>query len=294
MDMQLGLERKKIDAALKTFSATGIDGVPKSLVEPIRYALAGEGKRLRPLLTILAYQAAGGKGDVTPLAVAVELIHTYSLVHDDLPCMDDDDFRRGRPTLHRKFGSKRAILAGAALIPLASRTLFRGARSLGLSEKKCAEIHAVLFASCGAGGMIGGQLMDLSAEGKSLPLEDVEAIHRAKTGALIVAGVRIGAMAAEAPADDVAAFEKFGGSIGLAFQIMDDVLDVTQSSADMGKTTGRDAALGKSTYPALLGVEQARLRAERLISEGSSALADRGLLTANLLEVANFMLQRKA
>src|SRR6266542_4650680 len=129
-------ERERGEAALRRLAKDELDGVSPPLVETLRYAIAGEGKRLRPLLTVLAYEAAGGTGDAAPLAVAVELIHTYSLVHDDLPCMDDDDFRRGRPTLHRKFGSKRAILAGAALIPLASRTLFRGARSLGLSEKK--------------------------------------------------------------------------------------------------------------------------------------------------------------
>src|SRR6266542_1801026 len=287
-------ERERVEAALRRLAKDELDGVSPPLVETLRYAIAGEGKRLRPLLTVLAYEAAGGTGDAAPLAVAVELFHAYSLVHDDLPCMDDDDVRRGRPTLHKKFGSKRAILAGAALIPIAARTVFRAGRGMGLDDNRCADILRALIQGCGAGGMIGGQLMDLSAEGKPVSLKNLQAIHRAKTGALIVAAVKMGAIAAGASGDDVAAFEKFGASIGLAFQIMDDVLDVTQTSAAMGKTTGRDAALGKSTYPALLGVEEARRRAETLVGEAMFALSERKLLTARLVEVANFMLQRKA
>ena len=284
----------RIESALSSVSSSGLDGVPAELVEPVRYALEGSGKRLRPLLCVYAYEACGGTADVAPLAAAIELIHTYSLVHDDLPCMDDDDFRRGRPTLHKKFGSRLAILAGAALIPIAARTVFRAGSSMGLNEKRCGELLETLLVAAGARGMIGGQLLDLRAEGSSLSLAELESLHRAKTGALILAAARLGATAASASSESVASFETFGESLGLAFQIQDDVADVTKSSSAMGKTTGRDSVLGKSTYPALLGVDEAKRRAEQLIAQGTAALKDRNLLTANLSEVANLMLARNA
>lgn len=287
-----GDARARIEAALERLSATGLDGVPPKLLEPIRYALEGAGKRLRPLLCGYAYEAAGGKADIAPLAISIELIHTYSLVHDDLPCMDDDDFRRGRPTLHKRFDPRRAMLAGAALIPIAARTIVRAGRELGFDDARCSELATILFESCGASGMIGGQLLDLTAERRSLGTDELESLHRAKTGALIGAAVKMGAVAAQATSEDEEVFETFGNSLGLAFQIMDDVSDVTRSSAAMGKTTGRDTVLGKSTYPGLLGVEQARHRAEELIRQGTEALSRRSLLTANLDEVANLMLAR--
>lgn len=292
--MQLPAERRRVADAISRLSESGLDGVAAPLLEPVRYALSGDGKRLRPILTLLVYDAAGGTQDIAPLAVAVELIHTYSLVHDDLPCMDDDDIRRGRPALHRRFSAKRAILAGAALIPIAGRTVFRAGSELGFPDEKCSLIAGVLMRSAGAGGMIGGQLRDLGAEGWSLTLEEMESLHSAKTGELIVAAARVGALAADACAEDLAAFEKFAAALGLAFQIMDDVLDATASTATMGKTAGRDAALGKSTYVSLLGVGQARLRAGELVKEGMVALSERALLTAKLLEVANFILARDA
>jgi len=208
--------------------------------------------------------------------------------------MDDDDVRRGRPTIHRKFSAQAAILSGAALIPIAARTVFRAGKRLDFTDEKCGSIARALLAGAGAGGMIGGQLRDLQAEGRSLSLAEMESLHSAKTGELILAVARIGAIAADAPADDLAAVEKFAGALGLAFQIMDDVLDATGTTAAMGKTAGRDAALGKSTYVSLLGVEPARLRAEELVREGTAALSRRGILTSKLLEVANFILARNA
>src|SRR5438067_6710190 len=239
--MLLSFERTRIDSALKALSESGLDGVPESLLDPVRYALAGEGKRLRPILAQLVYEACDGKADIAPLAIAVEIIHTYSLVHDDLPCMDDDDVRRGRPTVHRQYSAKKAILAGAALIPIAARTIFRAGKKLSYSDEKCGAIARTLLNSAGAGGMIGGQLRDLSAEGKSLALPEMESLHSAKTGELILAAARIGAIAADASPENLAAVERFAASLGLAFQIMDDVLDATSSTATMGKTTGRDA-----------------------------------------------------
>ncbi len=285
-------ERQRIENALRDLSDGGLDGVPDKLLEPLRYAIAGEGKRLRPVLTLLLYEGLGGTQDIAPLAIAVELIHTYSLVHDDLPCMDDDDVRRGRPTLHKKYSAKIAILAGAALIPIAARTIFRAGKQLGYSDAKCSGISRALLVSAGASGMIGGQLRDLLAEGRSLSLEEMESLHSAKTGELILASARMGAIAADASPEELVAVEKFARSLGLAFQIMDDVLDATGTTHTIGKTAGRDALLGKSTYVSLLGVARARQRADELVQEGIHALSERGILTAKLSEVANFILAR--
>jgi farnesyl diphosphate synthase/geranylgeranyl diphosphate synthase type II len=226
------------------------------------------------------------------LACAPEVIHAYSLMHDDLPCMDDDDMRRGRPTVHKVYGSRTAILAGVAMIPLAARAVRDSARAMRLPDQTTKEILETLLEASGAAGMIGGQLRDLAGEGLSLSLGDREAIHSAKTGALIVASVRIGAMAAGSDATEAAALERYGRSVGLAFQIMDDVLDITSTTRAMGKTTGRDAVLGKSTYPALLGIDGARKRAEALIEDGLQSLAQHKLLTQELSQVANFMVTR--
>ncbi len=226
------------------------------------------------------------------LACGPEIIHAYSLMHDDLPCMDDDDVRRGRPTVHKVYGSRTAMLAGVAMIPLAVRVVRDSARAMSLPNQATTKVLETLLCSSGAAGMIGGQLRDLAGEGISLSLAEREAIHSAKTGAIIVGSVLMGALAAEADAARAAAFEHYGRSIGLAFQIMDDVLDVTGTTTAIGKTTGRDAVLGKSTYPALLGIDGARRRALTLIEEGLQSLADDGLLTQELSQVANFMLTR--
>jgi geranylgeranyl pyrophosphate synthase len=213
-------------------------------------------------------------------------------MHDDLPCMDDDDMRRGRPTVHRVYGSRTAILAGIAMIPLAARVVRDSARGMGLDAEVEGKVLETLLQASGAAGMIGGQVRDLAGEGLALSLDEREAIHSAKTGALIVASVRMGALAAKAEATKVAALEYYGRSIGLAFQIMDDVLDVTATTTAMGKTVGRDAVLGKSTYPALLGVDGARGRARALIEGALESLSGHGLLTQELSQVANFMVTR--
>jgi geranylgeranyl pyrophosphate synthase len=279
---------------LAALAESGLDAVPARLLEPVRYALAGEGKRLRAVLAQLVHEACGGNDDIIPLAIAVEIIHTYSLVHDDLPCMDDDDVRRGRPTVHRKFSERDAILAGAALIPVAARTVFRAGKKIGYDDGKCSAICRALLRAAGADGMIGGQLRDLSAEGQTLSLEEMESLHSAKTGELILASARMGAISADASPEMLNAVERYARSLGLAFQIMDDVLDATGTSTTIGKTAGRDAVLGKSTYVSILGVEQARRRAEELVKEGTDALSERGILTSKLLEVANFILARNS
>ncbi len=286
-------DRDKIEAQLDAICASDVvASLPGRLGEAIRYALKSPGKRIRPLLVQLSYRAAGGDGDSSLLACAPEVIHAYSLVHDDLPCMDDDDVRRGRPTVHKVFGNRVAILAGVAMIPLAARAVRHGAQALRLAPGTTSMILDVLLEAAGAAGMIGGQLRDLTGEGIALSLAERESIHSAKTGALINASVRVGALAAGATEPQLSAFGSYGRAIGLAFQIMDDVLDVTATSSVMGKTTGRDAALGKSTYPALLGVDAARERASSLIDDGLESLEKHGLLTQELTQVANFMVTR--
>ena len=241
---------------------------------------------------LFAYRAAGGDGDASMLACAPEVIHCYSLIHDDLPCMDDDDMRRGRPTVHKVYGSRTAILGGLAMIPLATLVARDATDRMGLDDEAKTRVLVALLDGAGARGMIGGQQADLAGEGSSLSLEQLEAVHSAKTGALIVGSVRVGALAAGAGPDQLAAFERYGRDIGLAFQIMDDVLDVTSTTSALGKTSGRDAVLGKSTYPALLGVDGARDRARALIDDGLESLDRRGLLTQELSQVANFMVTR--
>jgi geranylgeranyl pyrophosphate synthase len=206
--------------------------------------------------------------------------------------MDDDDMRRGRPTVHKVYGSRTAIMAGVAMIPVAAIVVRDAARGMRLPQEVGVKLLQTLLEAGGVSGMIGGQSRDLAGEGLSLSLEEREEIHRAKTGALIVASLRIGALAAGASSAEVAALERYGRAIGLAFQIMDDVLDVTSTTNALGKTTGRDATLGKSTHPALLGVDGAQARARALIDDGLGALAERKLLTQELSQVANFMVTR--
>lgn len=244
------------------------------------------------MLVLAAYRAAGGTGDASGIAASVEIIHAYSLVHDDLPCMDDDDMRRGRLSTHRAFDVPVATAAGAVMIPLAARAAHRAARALRLPGSACCTIVKVLMRGAGAGGMIGGQLLDLAGEGRTLSREDLDAVHAAKTGALMAASVELGGIAAGAEAERVAALATYGERIGLAFQIMDDVLDVTGSTHQLGKTAGRDVALGKSTYPALLGVEGAITGASALVAEGCEALRVHGLLTGELENLAGFIVSR--
>ena len=292
--LRLAVDRRVIDDVLADLCATEIVGVEPRVADAIRYSLLGGGKRLRALLVAAAYEAVGGAGDCRVLAAAVEVVHAYSLVHDDLPCMDDDDVRRGRPTVHRAFGVAVAACAGLAMVPLAARFAYRGGRALGLPPAGAGHIVRVLMRAAGAGGMIGGQLLDLEAEGVALPLDELERIHRAKTGALITAAARVGAMGAGADARQLAALDRYGSAIGLAFQIMDDVLDVTATTDELGKTAGRDAALQKSTYPALLGTEGARRRAVALVDEATSALREATILTPPLEAIARYVAARRS
>ena len=287
-------ERAAVQQALDTFCVRWIGDVAPLTAEAIRYSLLGEGKRLRAILLLEAYRACGGLGDARDLAASVEVVHAYSLVHDDLPCMDDDDVRRGRPTVHRVYGVRVATAAGLAMVPMAARCAWHASKAMGLPDDVAGEIVRDLMDASGAGGMIGGQLLDLEAEGVHLTLEALERVHRLKTGALIMASVSLGARAALAPASRRLALAAYGAAIGLAFQIADDVLDITATTDELGKTAGRDIALHKSTYPALLGVEGAIERAVVLVEEGCRALAAEGLLTPTLNPLARYIVERRS
>lgn len=286
--------RARLALAIERLCDRELTDVHPPVADAIRYSLGGEGKRLRGLLVTCAFDATGGSGDSTDLAAAVEVVHAYSLVHDDLPCMDDDAVRRGLPTVHKAFGVSVATAAGLTMVPMAARSAFRAARQLGLPLSQAGAIVRVLMQASGAGGMIGGQLLDLEAEGQQLSLTDLERMHSAKTGALISAAVRIGALAACASDAEVRAMGTFGEAIGLAFQITDDVLDVTSTTDQLGKTAGRDVALGKSTYPGLLGIDGAIARARGLVHESCAGLEATGLLTPSLEALAKYVVERRS
>ena len=289
-------ERAAIDAALARICDRHLPEMAPEVADAARYSLLGGGKRFRGILFLAAHQACGAEwtSAASDLAAAIEIVHAYSLVHDDLPCMDDDDMRRGRPTVHRVFGVPAATVAGLAMVPLACLCACEASGALGLSPAAAADIVAELMRASGAGGMIGGQLMDLQAEDRALQLEELEAIHRAKTGALITAAAGLGGFAAGASDAKVTALRTYGSALGLAFQIADDVLDVTETTDVLGKTAGRDLALRKSTYPALLGVQGAIERADALIEEGCRALSDASLLTPALSRLARFIVVRRS
>jgi geranylgeranyl pyrophosphate synthase len=262
----------------------------------MRYALAGGGKRLRPALCAASFEAVTRRDAderVADLACAIELLHTYSLVHDDLPCMDDDDVRRGRPTAHRVFGEAVAALAGAALIPLAFRLADAAAAALALDPEARTEVARTLASAAGAAGMVGGQVMDLEGESASFDLERLERTHAAKTGALLRAACRIGAIAGRATAAQLRAIDAFGRHLGLAFQITDDVLDETASSEQLGKTAGKDRSVAKATFPALLGVRGATERAVTEMNAAIDALGAADLATETLAYLGRFAVERE-
>lgn len=258
------------------------------------YSLSAPGKRLRPALVIATYRGLAGRGDVSELAAAVEVIHTYSLVHDDLPCMDDDAIRRGRPTTHVRFDVPTATEAGFRMVPLAARVLQAGAARLGLPPERTARLAREVFQAAGAAGMIGGQVLDLEAEGRAMQFEDLVEVHRRKTGALITASGVLGAVAAGAEDLQVEAVRAFGQDIGFAFQVVDDVLDATGTSEQLGKTAGKDARQRKATFAALLGVERARAEARVATERAVYRLEAAGLNSKLLAGLADFVVSRRS
>jgi farnesyl diphosphate synthase/geranylgeranyl diphosphate synthase type II len=263
--------------------------------EALAYALLTPGKRVRAALVHTAFRTVGGTSPaIAGVAAAVETVHAYSLVHDDLPCMDDDDLRRGRPTTHRQFDVPTATRVGFLLVPVAARVLAAAAEGLGLSAAELGRMAEELFQAGGIEGMVGGQWLDLEAEGRSLTLPELMAVHRGKTGALIRASCTLGGLAAQAPAAQVTALTSFGEDVGLAFQIADDVLDCTATSEELGKTAGRDAALAKSTYVRLLGVDGARREAETLARRAVGTLERMGLGSGALGALAGYIASRSS
>jgi geranylgeranyl diphosphate synthase type II len=297
VEVFLHAERARVNAALEALAPALAEHAPVPLREAIRYALATPGKRLRPVLCAAAYrvQRPGPAPDaVYRLAAAVEIVHTYSLVHDDLPCMDDDDLRRGRATVHVAFTPGAALLAGAALIPAAVRVLDGAARELGLDAPARGRLVAELCRAGGALGMVGGQWLDLRAEdaGARVDAQGLERIHRLKTGALLAASLRIGALAAGADEARTEALTAYGRELGLAFQIVDDVLDVTRTDEELGKTAGKDVDAGKATYPALFGLARAREMAESRTDRAVEALRTAGIRSPELEAFAVYQLER--
>jgi geranylgeranyl pyrophosphate synthase len=261
--------------------------------EALSYALRTPGKRVRAALVLGAYRTVGGRSaGIAGVAAAVETVHTYSLVHDDLPCMDDDDLRRGRPTVHRAFDVPTATRVGFLLVPVAARLLAVAARELSLSSATLGRMAAELFQAGGIEGMVGGQWLDLEAEGRTLPLPELIQVHRGKTGALIRAACVLGGMAAETGTAELAALSRYGEDAGLAFQVADDVLDATGTSEELGKPAGRDAELAKSTYVALLGIEGARAEAQRLAASAVDHLHRAGVPSEALGALAGYIVNR--
>ncbi|MFL0760706.1 MAG: geranylgeranyl diphosphate synthase CrtE, partial [Prochlorococcus sp.] len=264
---------------------------PEQLREAMRYSLLAGGKRLRPILCLAACELAGGDSEqALSTAVALEMIHTMSLIHDDLPAMDNDDLRRGRPTNHKVYGDAVAILAGDALLTRSFEMV--ALRSPGVAPERLLKVVGELSVVAGAPGLVGGQVVDLECEGKQVDLDTLEFIHLHKTGALLSACVICGALIGGAEEDLIDALRIYARGIGLAFQIIDDILDVTASSDVLGKTAGKDLIADKTTYPKLLGLEESRRRAELLVSEAKAALEPWTASAAPLLALADYITSR--
>jgi geranylgeranyl diphosphate synthase type II len=256
---------------------------PPSIHRLMRYSVFAGGKRIRPCLLLAAYEACGGRtGDSAPVqaGAAIEMLHTFSLIHDDLPCMDDDDFRRGKPTAHRAFNEALAVLGGDALCIVAFEVLAKLGRT---------DIIAETAQALGTGGMIGGQVVDIESEGKKVGRDTVEYIHEKKTAALIRACVRIGAMLADAPAETIAHLSSYGAHVGLAFQVIDDILDEESTTEQLGKDAGSDRERGKATFPAVCGIEESRRCAGELIKKAWDDIAFLGPKGALLRELAEYI-----
>jgi geranylgeranyl diphosphate synthase type II len=296
VDLKAYLEERRalVEMGLRRFIPVETT-VPSDLHQAMHYSLFAGGKRLRPTLTIAAAEAVGGRAEaVLPVACAFECIHTYSLVHDDLPAMDDDDLRRGRPTCHKVFGPAMAILAGDALLTeafaLVTNPAFVGHLDPTLLR---AVIHEIALAA-GSQGMVGGQAVDILSEGKAIESSLLQYIHTQKTGALILCALRAGAHLGGATAGELDAITRYGKAVGLAFQIADDILDIEGEEAMRGKRIGGDATRGKATYPALVGLDEAKREARRLLEEALDALAPLDHLADPLREIARFIVSRRA
>jgi geranylgeranyl diphosphate synthase type II len=280
----------EVDAAMDDFLPKAKER-PATIHAAMRYSVFAGGKRLRPVLCLAAAEACGGEvSDALAPACALELMHTYSLVHDDLPAMDDDDLRRGRPTCHKVYGEGMAVLCGDALLTQAFIVL---AKTRPCKRYGVREYIVELAETGGSRKLIGGQVMDLEGEGEKLTKRELVRIHEAKTAALLTTSLRLGAMTANVTPVKLEALTKFGYNLGLAFQVIDDILDVTQSTEVLGKTAGKDLAVEKATYPSVLGLEASRKEAARLTAAAMAALKPLGRKASRLEEIANYLLKRE-
>jgi geranylgeranyl diphosphate synthase type II len=290
LSLYLKKQKALVEAALKrSVPPAGVR--PDTIHRAMRYSLLAGGKRMRPILALAAAEACGISdcSQALPAACAVELIHTYSLIHDDLPCMDDDDLRRGRPTSHKVYGEGVAVLAGDALLTQAFGLL----ATINLPKRYAlARLIEETATAAGSLQLIAGQVADLEAEGKKPTLADVRFIHERKTAAMVVLPLRLGAMVADATPAQLKALGEFGLALGLAFQVIDDILDVTESSEKLGKSAGKDLAAAKATYPAVIGLEASRAEAARLTRIAHAALKPLGKNGDRLIQIAEYLLGR--
>ncbi len=290
----LEVQRGPVEEALARAVEAFAGDLASDVAEALEYGVTTGGKRLRPVLCVTAFEACGGSvGEAAyDLAASLELIHAYSLMHDDLPCMDDAALRRGRPTSHRAHGEDATMRAGAALIPAAALQALAACERLGSSAEQGRTVAKALLEAAGAGGMVGGQWLDLLGEGQALGAEELDGLHRRKTGALLQASLVMGGLAAGADQDTVDALREYGAAIGLAFQIADDILDATESAETLGKNPS-DIELGKSTYVSLYGLEEARARAKAEVGRAVAALSRVGLEAPMLAALARYVVERE-
>jgi geranylgeranyl diphosphate synthase, type II len=290
----LAEKKALVDEALDRL-LPGEELYPPMIFQAARYSLMAGGKRLRPILCLAATEAVGGNAEaVMPAACALELLHTYSLIHDDLPAIDNDDFRRGKLTSHKVFGEEIAILTGDALLTEAFHLLARRDLMPGILPERLLDVTREVSEAAGWFGMVAGQVLDVHSEGNAVDLETLQQIHRLKTGAMIRVSLRTGAILNGASVEALSALSDYGRQIGLAFQIADDILNVEGDRALLGKGTGSDAARGKVTFPSLMGVEASRDRARALVSEAVCSLASFDKRAEPLRWIARFVLERKS
>lgn len=295
MDIKSYLKEKRelIDSYLESYFS--ITSEPFVLHEAMRYSLFAGGKRIRPILALASYEACGGNPkDIVPYATALELIHTYSLIHDDLPSMDNDDLRRGKPTNHKVFGEAMAILAGDALLTEAFLILSNNLHSSSLKPSNLIKIIREVSLASGVHGMVGGQALDIFSENIEPDKDTLNFIHLHKTAALITASVRMGAILANIKEKKLKALTEYGTGIGLAFQIIDDILDIEGNAEELGKTAGSDIKMKKMTYPALCGTEKSRQKAKDLIADAIDSLKILSSEADQLRKIARYLLKRRA
>jgi len=296
LDLKAYLEERRglINRTLQAYLPQ-VRGPAFRVTQAMHYSLFVGGKRLRPILCLAAAEAVGGDpGEALPVACALEMVHTYSLIHDDLPAMDDDDLRRGQPTCHKQYDEATAILAGDGLLTEAFRTMAAAAYKYEGRERVLLDVINLVASAAGYQGMVGGQMLDLLAEGRRVTLKELETIHRAKTGALLTAAVRAGALMGGGNRVEVTALTTYGEKFGLAFQITDDLLDVEGETAEMGKAAGMDEKRQKATYPAVLGLEATRAWSRRLVAEAVASLESFQAKAEPLRELAQYLLVRRS